>query len=124
MKGETIKALRTRLGWTQEQMAAYLCFNHRKEVCRIEAEGATGPTAKLLEKLLDNPAKGIVERARLASPVAASWSPAKLVQVRQRKRMTQAAFGSLLGVSWGYVRDLENGKRRITKRLTRLLRSI
>ncbi|ORE90669.1 hypothetical protein ATO13_22156 [Stappia sp. 22II-S9-Z10] len=53
MTGEDVKALRTRLGWSQKQLAEYLGVR-QPTVFRIEnGQNPSGPVAKLLEQLSD-----------------------------------------------------------------------
>ena len=64
-----IKAIRERLGWSQERMAEYLGLN-RSSVSRMETKGSVkGPTQKLLRALADNTSADAAEvcRAQVAA---------------------------------------------------------
>jgi transcriptional regulator with XRE-family HTH domain len=62
-KNIDIKALRDRLGWTQEQMAEYLGLD-RSSVSRMEGgQTPKGPTEKLLAALASKQSGGRVQAA-------------------------------------------------------------
>lgn len=123
MTGDKIKELRLSLGWTQRQLSQYLCLHGGDRVSKMEQPGyeADGPTLKLLEILLGiDRAEAIIKTKALTSKPAV-YHPDMIRTARSRKRMTQAAFGKLLGVSWQYVCYLETGARGISPRLCRLI---
>lgn len=125
MTSQAIRKLRLGLGWSQQQLADYLCLSSRNRVCEMERDGyvADGTIKMLLACLARNVERAIVSvDALTAEPKMVT--PAQLKRIRERKRMTQAAFALLLGVTWGYVSDLENGKRHITRRLSRLVKTL
>lgn len=122
MTGDKIKQLRTSLGWTQRQLALYLCSNvdwiSKMEQPEYRAEG---PILKLLELLARMGKETAIINTEKLTGKPKSYYADMLATTRRMKRMTQAAFGKLLGVKWQYVSNLETGVREITPRLCRLV---
>lgn len=52
------------------------------------------------------------------------WTPAKVREVRAKRRLTQAELGDLLGFSENYIYQIEAGKKPLTSKLIKALNGV
>jgi DNA-binding transcriptional regulator YiaG len=97
MAPRDVRRLRSRLGWTQAQLAAWLGLRGRSQVSHLESgrTPASGSRLELLRRLAALPPGA-------ASPPAAPDAPATARQVkalRRRLGLSQAGLARALGLS-------------------------
>jgi transcriptional regulator with XRE-family HTH domain len=121
MKSSDIRKLRVSLGWSQAQLAKYLCVE-RVQVTRLESAKAKAKCVclRLLKRLKVCRPNALVEPDKwLRPPVQQTIESLK--ELRYKIGYPQDEMAQYMGISLNYYNQLENGGRRINKRLCRLL---